>query len=479
MKRKIIVWLLPFLLLYTTTVNGAIQDEVIYHLMIDRFNNKDLSNDGEKHIGDLSKYQGGDFKGVEDKLSFLQNMGFTVVSLSPVFKNEGDGYDGLSVEDFQKVEEHFGTLKDFKSLILKAHQKEMKVIMDFHFQVGPNHKWLRDGEKKDWFIANETMLNMDHEDARKYMIETAKWWMKKTDVDGYRLLHVEQASPSFWEQFVEEVKRENEDFYLIADVNEEDMKKYEKVPFDAFMNDQYMKHAQKSFSKVETPLQDLDELWRNPNQSFVSFIDDESTVRFTRKAVEQNQIPVTRTMLALAHMYTSPAIPFVFYGTEVALDGGVGNENHNVMNFRTSTELINYISDLANIRKMYPALQKGNYELLYEQNGVVVYKRSDQDEEIIVAINNTSTSKMIQLNHDAVQEGQELHGLMVGGVVRSNEKGYSFVVDGETVEIFIVDDQKGINYFFVSIFVLIPLLFVLFLRLAYKKGKRKNGLSEK
>ncbi|MBL2526404.1 alpha-amylase, partial [Klebsiella pneumoniae] len=77
------------------------KDEVIYSIMIDRFNNGEPKNDKQLEVGNLEGYQGGDIRGIIKRLDYIKEMGFTTVMLSPLF--ESGKYDGLDVRNFKKV----------------------------------------------------------------------------------------------------------------------------------------------------------------------------------------------------------------------------------------------------------------------------------------------------------------------------------------------------------------------------------------
>ncbi|MGN6620101.1 MAG: alpha-amylase family glycosyl hydrolase [Sphingomonas sp.] len=125
------------------------QDEVIYFLLPDRFENGDPANDrggltGDRlHTGydptDKGFYHGGDLKGLTDRLGYLQDLGVTALWVGPIFKNkpvqgppghESAGYHGYWITDFTRVDPHFGTNADFKALVDAAHARGMKVYMD-------------------------------------------------------------------------------------------------------------------------------------------------------------------------------------------------------------------------------------------------------------------------------------------------------------------------------------------------------------
>lgn len=138
------------------------RDEVIYSIMIDRFNNGEPKNDKQLDVGNLEGYQGGDIRGIIKRLDYIKEMGFTIVMLSPLF--ESGQYDGLDVRNFQKVNEHFGTENDVKELVKEAHEKGMKVVFQFPF-----------GENE------------------QQVIDSMKWWVKEVDLDGSYVIHSEKS----------------------------------------------------------------------------------------------------------------------------------------------------------------------------------------------------------------------------------------------------------------------------------------------
>ena len=111
------------------------RDEVIYQLIVDRFADGDVNNDYTVFPGFLGKYQGGDWKGIEDHLDYLQDLGVTTLWISPIVKNvdsdaDVDGYHGYWSEDLRKLNAHFGDAASLRSMINTAHSRGMKVVLD-------------------------------------------------------------------------------------------------------------------------------------------------------------------------------------------------------------------------------------------------------------------------------------------------------------------------------------------------------------
>ncbi|QUC61489.1 pullulanase-type alpha-1,6-glucosidase [Streptomyces sp. A2-16] len=123
--------------------------EQFYFVMPDRFANGDTANDKGGLTGsrlstgydptDKGFYQGGDLKGLTQRLDYIKGLGTTSIWMAPIFKNRpvqgtgadaSAGYHGYWITDFTQVDPHFGTNKDLQTLISKAHAKGMKVFFD-------------------------------------------------------------------------------------------------------------------------------------------------------------------------------------------------------------------------------------------------------------------------------------------------------------------------------------------------------------
>jgi glycosidase len=125
------------------------EDEVIYFVLPDRFENGDPKNDtgglkGDRLVTGFDPtakgfYHGGDLKGLLKRIDYIQALGATALWVGPIFKNkavqgpkgnESAGYHGYWITDFTRVDPHFGTNADFKALVDAAHARGMKVYMD-------------------------------------------------------------------------------------------------------------------------------------------------------------------------------------------------------------------------------------------------------------------------------------------------------------------------------------------------------------
>ena len=483
------------------TEEREMQDEIIYSIMVDRFNNGDPNNDKDADSNDLLAYHGGDFKGITEKLDYLNDLGITAIWLTPVFDNMANGYHGYWINDFYKTNEYFGTMEEFKNLVQEAHDRDIKVILDFVVNhVGPNHEWLDDPDKEEWFHEKEPItnwnnqeevengwlydlpdLNQDNPDTRKYLLDAAKWWIQETDIDGYRLDTVKHVPKDFWEEFTAAVKSEKKSFYLLGEVwhdNPNVVTGYQETGIDGFMDFSQNDSMRVAFEKPDQSLGWLfsnvtrnDKLFDHPEQ-LGQFLDNHDMSRFANLANNNGQDSNTRWKTGLSFLYTAPGIPIIYYGTEIAMMGGDDPDNRRFMNFDVPNDLVAYITKLGAIRQEHPALTRGDMELLYEAEGMAVFKRTYQHETMVVAINNSSQTQKVVLE-GKLEQDKILRGLIDGELIQSDGNEYSITLERETSEIYTLTDKVGINWFAIAV---LTTMLVLLATSAYliQKGKRNR-----
>lgn len=119
-----------------------LEDAVIYQIYPSSF--KDSDADG---IGDL--------RGITGKLDYLEYLGVDAIWLNPVFESSWlDG--GYDITDFYKVDARFGSNDDLVNLIEKAHEKNIKVLLDL---VAGHTSW-----KHPWFLQSSMGTNQRYSD---------------------------------------------------------------------------------------------------------------------------------------------------------------------------------------------------------------------------------------------------------------------------------------------------------------------------
>lgn len=123
------------------------KNPMIYFVMLDRFANGDQANDSGYIDGGSSKsgfdpsetgfYHGGDLAGLTSKISYIKDLGFTAIWVTPVVRQitvapggSSAGYHGYWGAGFDQVDPHLGTMQDFKNFVAAAHDQGLGVILD-------------------------------------------------------------------------------------------------------------------------------------------------------------------------------------------------------------------------------------------------------------------------------------------------------------------------------------------------------------
>ena len=132
------------------------RDQVLYFVMTDRYADGDPRNNdqgaGEYRPGDDSRYQGGDFAGLLQRLDYIRGLGVTGLWITPPVANQwldpagtGAGYHGYWASHFMQVDPHLGSLDDYRRLADALHRRGMTLVQDIvvnhtgnYFGYGPD-----------------------------------------------------------------------------------------------------------------------------------------------------------------------------------------------------------------------------------------------------------------------------------------------------------------------------------------------------
>ncbi len=194
------------------------KDALIYQLHVKSFHDSD--GDGI-----------GDFQGLTQKLDYLQDLGITAIWLLPFYPSplRDDGYD---IADYMGVHPSYGTLRDFRTFLREAHERDLRVISELVVNhTSDQHPWFqrartaragsrarnfyvwsdtpdryaetriifKDFEHSNWewdpvagayywhrFYSHQPDLNFDNPAVRRAILEVLDFWLEM-GVDGLRL----------------------------------------------------------------------------------------------------------------------------------------------------------------------------------------------------------------------------------------------------------------------------------------------------
>jgi glycosidase len=167
--------------------------------------------------------QQGNFQGVISRLDSIKALGANVIYLMPIYPvGKLNAFNSpYCVKNYTTINSEFGSLDDLRSLIDKAHSKDMSVIIDW---IGNHTSWDNAWitEHKDWYLQNSSgniisppnmgwndvaQLNFNNSEMRIAMISAMKYWVYLANVDGFRFDYTDGPPISFWKQAVDSLRK--------------------------------------------------------------------------------------------------------------------------------------------------------------------------------------------------------------------------------------------------------------------------------
>jgi neopullulanase len=433
-------------------------DDVIYLLMIDRFSDGDpANNDPARSAGFYDRrapraYHGGDLQGIIDRLQYLKDFGVTAIWITPIYDNSDrvSDYHGYGAVDLYSVEEHFGDVAKFRTLVERAHALGIKVIQDqVPNHIGPSHPWtdspptpnFLNGSRQQhinnvfdipaltrpnsdtvrveatlrgWFADILPDINQDDPEATQYLIQNTLWWIHQTGMDGIRADTFPYVPRAFWAKWTAAIKKQFPQFTVVGEVLNGNpaivsffqggVARFDGIdtgldtvfdfPTNYRIRDFFL-HGQKSLSEI------IEADSRYPRPSIlVPFFGNHDIERFSEDPFATPE----KLILSYTYLLTMRGTPQIYYGDEIGMEGKEDPDNRRdfpggfpgdtrsafTAEGRTKKEqkIFSAVQKLLAVRRAQPALRGGEMQFLRDSDGLVAYLRSRDAERVIVAINN-------------------------------------------------------------------------------------------
>ncbi len=359
---------------------GFNQTDIVYLIMADRFCD---GNPANNFIGDsldqftskdLDGRKGGDIEGIISKLDYLQELGITSVWITPMLENDmWMSYHGYAATDLYKIDPRFGSNQLYKNLVDKAHDKNLKIIMDHvSNHIGINHWWMKDLPFTDWIndtFANHLQanhnkmtfpdphspkesvdltwegwfenympdLNQANPFLKKYLIQNTIWWIEYLGIDGIRedtYPYCNQYAMSDW---TKAILTEYPDFNIVGEIWTGEpayLAAYQqKNKFGKIINSNLPCVTDfalaDAFRDYLSGKKGLEAIFNTLAQDFIYFDSNNLLTFFDNHDIARGLYIANRDTekykIALSILLTTRGIPKILYGSEI---GMVGENNH-------------------------------------------------------------------------------------------------------------------------------------------------------
>lgn len=435
-------------------------EAVIYMTCTDRFYDGNTSNNKSYNTTDVFdkngslSYHGGDFAGLEQKLDYLEDLGVNTIWITPIVENSdaktGDdgipttGYHGYWASDFTKLNPHLGTEAEFKSLINAVHARGMKLMVDVvlnHAGYGTENyfnsilkdtdgntiKMLRDDSNTvtgdDVYDALSDLPDFvtENEDVMNQLVEWQTDWVKKYDIDYYRVDTVKHVNSETWAAFKNALTEANAEFKMIGEYSgagygntagELGTGRMDSL-LDFDYNDQAVNFVSGNVEGTESFLESRNASINNTATlgAFLSSHDEDSLVDKLMKEKGMNEEQaLNAAKVAAALQLTSKGQMVIYYGEEL---GQHGLDNYPIQSNRydfdwaklesqktDASSMYNHYKKLLAIRNAYSTLlAKGTRKNIATSNdeGYSVFERAYDGNALTVALNVKDAAKTVTI----------------------------------------------------------------------------------
>lgn len=364
--------------------------------------------------------RGGTVRGVTENLDYIASLGFNCIYLNPIFAARS--YHRYDTLDYYRIDPHMGAEDDLRDLVRRAHALGIRVILDGVFNhVSSDHPFFRDvlekgrasryyscfyalpetprlpaaGELPGYtcfsYVADMPKTNTADPFLRQYFCDIGAYWVRKFDVDGWRLDVANELDDGFLRAFRASVKAAKSDALIVGEVWENAAHYLGGDMLDSAMNYDFRRYCRRFFAEQTVDAETFDTnvstllLRYNENALFaqLNLLDSHDVSRFLSLCGGKTE----RMELAVLLQMTFPGMPCVFYGDEKGLCGESEPEYRRPMAWDASSPLEEVYRRMIALRKTHPALRYGSFHTELACGGVYRYSRVWNGTKITVAMN--------------------------------------------------------------------------------------------
>lgn len=408
---------------------------------------------------------GSRLKQITAELDYIAQMGFTVLWFMPIMHNQnmsplGGGY---SVIDFYNVDPKLGTNEDFKTLVERAHDLGLKVILDITpSHASPHHPWVESvrtlGDKSPYYEYLQTspnphtsgldgrgpnlpeiwhneggknlyrkydgfgdLANLNWSDIglRNHFLDIFAHWITEFDIDGYRIdvywgpwrRYGPEAFGTPLRQLLKGIKP---DIWILGEIEgtgsgtevyyaDDDAGAAYIGGMDAGYDWRFYGNAVRgTYGNVSSYdfWSHNGDFWPGPNARYFRFLENHDEERIAQRYATTPE----RILPLTGWLLTTTGVPMIYQGQEVNYGNVSGDPRRRPVSWQTTRngEFARHHQQLAHARTQFPAFWTQELKTISTSNSVYVFARPYLDQNALVAINFGSTPRTVSLNPTSV-----------------------------------------------------------------------------
>ena len=418
-----------------------VNDTVWYQIFPDRFCNGTPDRDDPDilpwqtgPVTNKEKY-GGDLEGIRGKLPYLKDLGITGIYLNPIMEAETNHkYD---TKDYTKIDPSFGDNAGMRRLVDNAHSMGIRVMVDAVF----NHcgrkfaPWLdvlekgadspgADSPYSGWFMVNDwsqiaktgntrdgrfysfafadwmPKLNTNNPEVIDYFCGVCEQWIREFDIDAIRFDVGNEVSHRFLKEMRRRLKRIRPDIYLLGEIWHDASQWLMGDEYDSVMNYPLMSGIHDYFLDASMDKKELEYM---VNRCYTMYMQQNNNVLFNLLDSHDTERLMNRFhdpdifYQQLAVLFTLPGSPCIYYGTEIAMEGGFDPDCRRCMPWdeigtAENQEKIGLMKQLIRIRQTEETCRSPHFHFpnQYPDRRCVEYIKLDPDNRELEVVLNCS-----------------------------------------------------------------------------------------
>lgn len=385
---------------------------------------------------------GGNLAGIREKLPYLKELGITGIYLNPI--TEAETIHKYDTKDYTKIDPQFGDGAIFAELVKEAHRRGIRIMVDAVF----NHcgrkfaPWLDVLEKgrasryANWFMVQDwsavgkkadtrdgrfysfafadgmPKINTNNPEVIEYFCRICESWIEDYDIDGIRFDVGNEVSHRFLKEINRRLKQKKEDIYLLGEIWHDASQWLQGDEYDSVMNYPLLSGIHDFFLDKSRKKEEFEYM---VNRCYTMYMQQSNNVMFNLLDSHDTERLMNRFhdldifYQQLAVLFTMPGSPCIYYGTEIALEGGHDPDCRRCMPWAAleseeNQSRMEAVKTLIRLRKEEGACRSlyFHFPLEYENDRCVEYIKLESGEAKLEILLNCSDGDML------IKEGGEV-----------------------------------------------------------------------
>lgn len=372
----------------------------------------------------------GTFQAFAEELPRLGEMGVDILwfmPIQPIGEKDRKGTLGsyYSISDYTAVNSEFGTLDDFRAVVDQAHNLGMKVILDWV----ANHTsrdavWVE--AHPDWYVRDSlgelnvmydwtdiAQLDYSKPEMREAMIESMRFWVRETGIDGFRCDVAGELPTDFWIAAKDSLVALKPDIFMLAEAEKPELN---ESLFDAY----YAWDFHHRMNAVAQGMEDVDSLRASFNRMTDRFAPDAIPMFFTSNHDEnswsgtefERMGEAVRSFAVLT--YLLPGMPLIYSGQEAGFDHRLAFFEKDEIDWSDPQDFTSFYTELNRFKKEQKALQAPGRSGVMSEIGndrlqsVWSFRRTNENSEVVALLNLSDETVSVTFEEPLPGEGYQL-----------------------------------------------------------------------